>query len=216
MPSNLNEALTPVLLSDQVYDMVRRSILDGTVGPGARIVESEIARRLGVSQAPVRDAVKRLTYEGLVTSLPRRGSYVTQISEEQADDARAVRALLEESAARDAVTRFDATARAALEESVAGMRDAAARDDLAAFRGHDMAFHRAVIELSGNSYLPRLWAVMESSLLSLRIVGDPGFTGNWTEMAEAHQALVELLASGNRGRAGAAFHNHAAGEDGPA
>jgi DNA-binding GntR family transcriptional regulator len=216
MPSNLNGALTPVLLSDQVYDMVRRSILDGTLSPGARIVESEIARRLGVSQAPVREAVKRLIYEGLVTSLPRRGSYVTQISEGEADDAREVRALLEESAARDAVTRFDATARAALEQSVAGMRDAAARGDLAAFRGHDMAFHRAVIELSGNSYLPRLWAVMESSLLSLRIVGDPGFTGSWTEMAEAHQALVEMLASGNRGRAAAAFHNHAAGEDGPA
>ncbi|HEX3786594.1 MAG TPA: GntR family transcriptional regulator [Pseudonocardiaceae bacterium] len=216
MASTYGQALPRVLLSDQAYDVVRRSILDGTLIPGSRIVESEIARQLGVSQAPVREAVKRLAHEGLITSLPRRGSYVAQISEEEADDARDVRALLEEAAARDAVTHFDAAARERLEALVAAMRVDAAGDDLAAFRVHDMAFHRAVVELSGNSYLPRLWDVMESSLLSLRIVGDPGFTGSWTEMAEAHQRLVELLASGNRGQAAAGFHGHATGLDGPA
>jgi DNA-binding GntR family transcriptional regulator len=216
MPSTFDQELPRVLLSDQAYDVVRRSILDGTLSPGSRIVESEIARQLGVSQAPVREAVKRLAHEGLVTSLPRRGSYVTQISEAEADDARVVRALLEEAAARDAVKHFDDAARRTLEGLVDAMREDAKSDDLAAFRVHDMAFHRAVVELSGNSYLPRLWDVMESGLLSLRIVGDPGFTGSWTEMAEAHQLLVELLASGNRGQAAAGFHSHAAGQDGPA
>lgn len=214
MTSNFADALPRALLSDQVYAMVRGLILDGTLQPGTRIVESEIARQLGVSQAPVREAIKRLAFEGLVTAVPRRGSYITQISEAEAQDAREVRAVLEESAARDAVENFDEEARRTLEESVAGMRDAARDNDLAAFRGHDMAFHRAVIELSGNSYLPRLWAVMESSLLSLRVVGDPGFTGSWTEMAEAHQALIETLASGNKGRAAAAFSKHASGGEG--
>jgi DNA-binding GntR family transcriptional regulator len=125
-----------------------------------------------------------------------------------------MRALLEESAARDAVENLDADSQLALEKLVDGMREAARENDLAAFRSHDMAFHRTVIELSGNSYMPKLWAVMESSLLSLRLVGDPGFTGSWTEMAEAHQALVEALASGNRGRAAAAFHRHASGGEG--
>jgi DNA-binding GntR family transcriptional regulator len=211
MTANFTEALPKALLSDQVYAMVRGMVLDGSLPPGTRIVESEIARQLGVSQAPVRDAIKRLGFEGLVSTLPRRGSYIAQISEEEARDAREVRALLEESAARDAVENFDARARQTLEELVAGLREAARTTDLAAFRAHDMAFHRAVIELSGNTYLPKLWAVMESSLLSLRVVGDPGFTGSWTEMAEAHQALVETLASGNRGQAAAAFHRHASG-----
>jgi DNA-binding GntR family transcriptional regulator len=74
-----------------------------------------------------------------------------------------------------------------------------------------MAFHRGVVELSGNTYLPRLWRVMESSLLSLRVVGDPAFTGSWPEMAEAHQDLVELLASGSPGKAAAGFYRHATG-----
>ena len=214
MTANFIEALPKALLSDQVYAMVRGLILDGSLQPGTRIVESEIARQLGVSQAPVREAIKRLGFEGLVHTAPRRGSYIAKISEAEAQDAREVRAVLEESAARDAVENFDPAARRALEELVAGMHEAAGKNDLAAFRGHDMAFHRAVIELSGNSYLPRLWAVMESSLLSLRVVGDPGFTGSWAEMAEAHQALVEALASGNRGQAAAAFHRHASGGEG--
>ena len=65
-------SVTQELLSDKVYGLVRRAILDGTQAPGSRLVESEIARSLGVSQAPVRDAIKRLGHEGLVTSLPRR------------------------------------------------------------------------------------------------------------------------------------------------
>jgi DNA-binding GntR family transcriptional regulator len=214
MTANFSEALPKALLSDQVYAMVRGLVLDGSLQPGTRIVESEIARQLGVSQAPVREAIKRLAYEGLVSNVPRRGSYIARISEAEARDGREVRALLEESAAREAVENLDADAKQALEKLVDGMREAARVNDLAAFRSHDMAFHRTVIELSGNSYLPRLWAVMESSLLSLRLVGDPGFTGSWTEMAEAHQALVDALASGNRGRAAAAFHRHASGGEG--
>lgn len=214
MTANFSEALPKVLLSDQVYAMVRGLVLDGSLQPGTRIVESEIARQLGVSQAPVREAIKRLVFEGLVSSAPRRGSYVAQISEAEARDAREVRALLEENAAREAVENFDAAARRVLEELVDGMREAAREPDLAAFRSHDMAFHRAVIELSGNSYLPRLWAVMESSLLSLRLVGDPGFAGSWAEMAETHQALIEALAGGNKGQAAAAFHRHASGGEG--
>ena len=210
-----DEALPRVLLSDQAYDVIRRSILDGSLAPGDRIVESEIARRLGVSQAPVREAVKRLAHEGLVTSMPRRGTYVTQISTEDVDDAREVRAMLEEAAAREAVTRFDTATRRRLEAFVDRMRNAASSQDLAVFRASDMGFHRTVIELSGSIYLPKLWDVMESRLLSLRVVGDPGFTGSWAEMAEAHQDLIELLASGNRGRAAAAFRDHASGRENP-
>jgi DNA-binding GntR family transcriptional regulator len=211
MSSPFEYTLSRTLLSDQVYDLVRRSIVDGTLVPGARIVESDLARQLGVSQAPVREAVKRLVHEGLVTSVPRRGSYVRQIADGEAGDAREMRGLLEEAAARQAVLHFDESARAKLEGLVADMRMAAAKRDLAAFRGFDMSFHRSVVELSGNSYLPRLWAVMEPSLLGLRIVGDPGFAGDWAVMAEAHQRLVDVLADGNRAHAAAAYLNHATG-----
>jgi DNA-binding GntR family transcriptional regulator len=67
MTANFTEALPKALLSDQVYAVVRGFVLDGSLQPGTRIVESEIARQLGVSQAPVREAIKRLAFEGLVS-----------------------------------------------------------------------------------------------------------------------------------------------------
>src|SRR5690242_2606867 len=74
-------------LSDQVYDLVRAAIAAGELEPGARLVELELARRYGVSQAPVRDALRRLAADGLVLQFPRRGSYVADISEEDARQA---------------------------------------------------------------------------------------------------------------------------------
>lgn len=88
------------LLSDRVYDLIRASILDGSREPGSRVVESEIARSFNISQAPVRDAVRRLVHAGLVTSEPRRGSYVTELSEEDFSMARRLRAALEGIGAR--------------------------------------------------------------------------------------------------------------------
>ncbi|MDR1711765.1 MAG: GntR family transcriptional regulator [Propionibacteriaceae bacterium] len=93
-------AVNRKLLSDQVYDLILASILDGTRAPGSRVVESEIARTLGVSQAPVREAVKKLAHAGLLTSIARNGSYVTEISREEVTFSREIRAAIESAAAR--------------------------------------------------------------------------------------------------------------------
>ena len=69
-----DEQLGGDLLSDQVYGRIRRSIIDGELPPGERLVESEIARRYRISQAPVRDAIKKLEHEGLVAYGRRRGN----------------------------------------------------------------------------------------------------------------------------------------------
>ena len=90
------------LLSDRVYDAIRGWILSGELAPGMRVVESEIARVLGTSQTPAREAVRRLAHEGLVTYRPRLGNFVTEISQVEAREAREVRVLLESAAARRA------------------------------------------------------------------------------------------------------------------
>ncbi|MGO4429640.1 GntR family transcriptional regulator, partial [Streptomyces sp. MCAF7] len=73
----LDAPLPRQLLSDHVYARLRDWIVSGELVPGQRVVESEIARRMGTSQAPAREAIKRLAHEGLVNSLPRQGTYVT-------------------------------------------------------------------------------------------------------------------------------------------
>src|SRR6478735_11861231 len=98
------------LLSDQIYELVKTMIKDGTLEPGEQLVESQLARRLQVSQAPVRDALKRLAHEGLVTHVRHQGNFVASYSDEEAQQAKVARAALEGLAGELACGRLDPAA----------------------------------------------------------------------------------------------------------
>ncbi|WP_329536971.1 GntR family transcriptional regulator (plasmid) [Streptomyces sp. NBC_01450] len=212
--AGIGEPLTRVLLSDQVYARVRGLIVSGDLKAGDRLVEAEIARDLGVSQAPVREAVKRLVHEGLADYVPRRGSFVADVSSQDADAARAVRVIIEEFAARAVAEHPSAKSLQALGAQVRAMREAAAAGDVGAFRDADIGFHRVLCEASGNPFLSRIWSLMEPSLRALRVVSDPLFTGDWREMADHHGTLLAVLESADPDRAAAEFAAHARGDDG--
>ncbi|MFI7700416.1 FCD domain-containing protein [Nonomuraea sp. NPDC049480] len=200
------------LLSDRVYALLRGWIVAGELVPGQRLVEAEIARRVGTSQAPAREAIKRLAHEGLVISYPNRGSYVAEISDEQAREVRDIRVLLEEYAAREAAARIQPETLRQLSADVLAMRRAAQDGDIGAFRDADLAFHRRVCAACGNSFLLRLWRTIESNLWSLHVVGNPLYAGDWTVMAGHHDDLVAALASGDPDEAARLFAAHARGE----
>ncbi|MFF1819629.1 GntR family transcriptional regulator [Kribbella sp. NPDC058245] len=204
-------SVTQELLSDKVYGLVRKAILDGTQAPGSRLVESEIARSLGVSQAPVRDAIKRLAHEGMVTSLPRRGSYVTELSPEEFTIGRELRAAVEKLGA-ETVARLSGVDSSGLRAIAERMVDAATADDRAELRLLDMEFHRTAVELAGSPLLIRVWSIMEPTLISQHVIGDPAFTGDWDAVAQDHVRLVALLDAGNAAVAGQAFFVHAVGQ----
>jgi len=205
------ERLGRGLLSDQVYQVLRQRIVAGSLTPGQRLVESDIARQLGTSQAPAREAIKRLAHEGLVSSLPHRGNYVAEISAEEAREVRDVRVVLEEFAARQATVRLQPRTLWLLEESVDRMRAAAAGGDIGAFREADVTFHRDVCAASGNSVLARLWRTIEPSLWGLHVVSNPLYGGDWVAMAERHADLVAALAAGDPDEAARLFAAHAMG-----
>ncbi|MFE0418308.1 GntR family transcriptional regulator [Streptomyces tendae] len=200
------------LLSDHVYTLLRDWIVGGRLAPGQRLVESEIARGFGTSQAPPREAIKRLAYEGLVISQPHRGTYVARVSERQAQDVRDIRVMFEEYAARRVAGRLDAEHTRLLTEDVDRLRRAAAEDDIGAFRDADMSFHRHVCEAADNAALIRLWRMIESSLWDLHVLGDPRYAGSWGAMAEHHAELLDVLRRGDPDVAGPMFADHAAGE----
>jgi DNA-binding GntR family transcriptional regulator len=207
----LNTEISRGLLSDQVYDLVRASILDGTNAPGTRLVESEIARRLEVSQAPVREAIKKLVHQGLVTSVPRQGSYVTSISPEEFVIVREMRASLEQLGARLAVTAVQPADLLALRAIVERMKGAIAASDWALFRNLDIEFHRTALMISNHGILARLWATLESMLLSSRALGDPLFPGDQQKLISWHEDLIEAIAGGDPEHAAALFFAHAMG-----
>ncbi|PRA79006.1 GntR family transcriptional regulator [Microbacterium sp. MYb66] len=199
------------LLSDQIYAMIKAMIKESTLAPGEQLVESQLARQLQVSQAPVRDALKRLAHEGLVSHVRHQGNFVASYSAEEAEHAKMARVELEGLAGRLACGSLDADRRSELASLIAQMHEAAAAADLARFRELDFAFHRAVIEASGNAYLPRMWDLLEPSLRVMHVLGDPTFTGDWHEVADWHKSLLDLLDAGDPEAASALFRRHAAG-----
>src|SRR5665647_2599782 len=129
-PAPVTGGLNRSLLSDQAYDLLKSRLIAREYAPGTRLVESEIARQLAVSQAPVRDALRRLAHEGLVLQLPRRGSFVAEVSAEEVRDAYALRAALEELAVKEAMKHMDDSLIDALENDITTMLKAAADDSM--------------------------------------------------------------------------------------
>ncbi|QUQ72470.1 GntR family transcriptional regulator [Kutzneria sp. CA-103260] len=203
--------LSKELLSDRIYDVLRASILNGSRGPGTRLVESEIARGMTVSQAPVREALKRLVHEGLVTSAPRRGSYVTQVSQSEFALARQLRAAVESVGARSAVAGLTEADLADLRGVVARMGAAVTVGDWAEFRSLDAEFHARVLVIGDHAVLSRVWAVLEPLLMSQRAIGDPAYPGDRFTVVQWHDDLVNTLAAGDPEAAAAAFFAHASG-----
>ncbi|NGN62994.1 FCD domain-containing protein [Streptomyces sp. A7024] len=200
------------LLSDHVYGLLRSWIVGGELAPGQRLVEAEVAKRVGTSQAPAREAIKRLAHEGLVSSQPHRGTYVAHVSERQAQEVRDIRVMFEEYAARRATGRLTPEQLRLLGDDVDRLRRCAETGDIGAFREADMSFHRHVCEAAGNSALTRLWQMIESSMWGLHVVGNPLYVGDWGAMAEYHAELVAALEHGDPDTAGPMFAAHAAGE----
>jgi len=151
-------ALAPVArvsLRDSVYGMLREAIVSGELSPGTRVLDQELATKLGVSRTPVREALQRLEDEGLVESAPGAYTRVTPIDARQARDAFPVVAALHGLAARLAHGRVNderrAQMRAANRSLAAALRK---RDARAAIRADD-AFHDVLIEASGNAEIRR-------------------------------------------------------------
>lgn len=207
----MSESISRGLLSDQVYDLILASILDGSRAPGSRVVESEIARQLGISQAPVREAVKRLVHAGLVVSVARHGSYVTEISPEEFAIAREMRAILEAKGAAIATGKVGTAEIAKLRAITTRMQQAVDADDWAVFRTLDVEFHRTVIASTGLAVLSRMWDTLEPVLISQRAIGDPSYLGDRRRVVAWHIDLVNVLLAGDAEAASAMFAQHASG-----
>lgn len=196
------------LLSDQIYQLLVDAISSGELQPGQRVVESEIARRFSVSQAPVREAVKRLANSGMVLQLPRRGSFVATIDEQTARRAYKLRAVLEEHAAREFCQFADKRAADELSTILASMKSAAKGDDLRGVIECDIEFHRTVWESTGDVLLARMWPLVEGSLRAFTTISNRLYFGSLTEIAQTHDPLVDALRRRDSNAAGSLFHDH--------
>ena len=200
-------ALTRTMLRDQIREVLLARILDGEYAPGARIVELQVAQELGVSQAPVREALRELEALRLIVSEPHRGARVREVTAAELAEIYPVRAALEEEeAARTAAVRLGGDVRG-LEREYAAMRAAAERDDANALVAHDVAFHRLIVEASGNRTLLELWTslrVEARTVITLVVRDRPDLR----EVADMHAPLIEAFRAGNPRQCGRMLRRH--------
>jgi DNA-binding GntR family transcriptional regulator len=146
-------ALKPVSnesLRGRVAASLRESILDGSLPPGAKLTEPELARQLETSRGPIREALRDLEQEGLVKSQAHRSVRVVEISREEVLEVLIpIRVVIEEYAFRRAVSNFTDDDYSALETLVEQMRTVAAASDAEALGDLDVEFHRFVIDRAG-------------------------------------------------------------------
>ncbi len=144
-------------LRSNIKDYIQRQIAAGVYRPGDRIVETQLARELNVSQAPVREAILELASIGLLEERPYSGTYVKDLTIAEIEDIFDVRAFVEEYAARRAAERASEEQLAQMEEILQEMEE---DRELERFVHLDMEFHGVVMDAAGSPALKRAWTVL--------------------------------------------------------
>jgi DNA-binding GntR family transcriptional regulator len=199
-------ALYRSVLADQVKDRILEDILNGTHPPDSRIIETRIARELGTSQAPVREALRGLEALGVVEITPFRGARVRRPSRREIIEAYAVRSTLESLAARLAVPRMNDSDVAELSKHLDAMRAAAGKRDGHGVAEADARFHARIVELADNGTLERVWRSLEPFSRTYLTLAVPGADPTWS--AELHAPILAALERRDPDEVVAALQGH--------
>lgn len=153
MPLTEISPLKTRTLSDEVAGRLRDAIHSGSISPGTRLVEQEVAEQLGVSRVPVREAIQTLVDEGMVRKSPHRGAYVYLPTRNEIDEISSLRVVLECFVVERVIHHWNAAHEEALRRIVAAMRRAMQEGDYQAVFEQDYAFHRTLWEIADHSIL---------------------------------------------------------------
>lgn len=204
-PSRLNLPSAP----EAAAQAIRDAIMSGRLKPGDRIIEQQWASFLGIGQPTLREALKELEFQGMVSKTSYRGTYVTRLEAEDYRKLLEVRLPLEVLAIERAASRMDAASAAELTSLVDALIVSADASDMAGFHDADVAFHRRIWEMAGNEYL-RLCLETVSLRLFVFSVLDRGGKLQCENhaAAEQHKGILSGLLSGNPARAREAYLLH--------
>ena len=190
-------ALVRSSLPEGIRAALREQILSGELAMGERLTEQGIAEAMGTSAGPVREAFASLTYEGLLISLPHRGTFVSSISQQEARGAYAVRRRLEPYAFELAAARLTAAVVAQMQGTLDEFAAAARQADYATMIGLDMRFHGLFFAESGNPLLAAVWPLIEGTIRKFVAVAGPQYDPDYDDLARRHQLLLDNVLAGD-------------------
>ena len=197
------------LLADRAYGELRDRIVTLRIPPGAPIDEDLIGEELHMGRTPVREAIKRLALENLVTVFPRRGTFASEINITDLADVSDVRAQLEGHAAYRAAERITDTQRAELEELLQELGHSRGTDDVEQLMALDARVHRFIYRCAGNPYLEEtLTRYLNLSLRIWHLVLDR--LPHLFARVHEHDDLLHAIAARQPGRARTILSEHIA------
>ena len=195
---------------EDIRNAIREAIFSGELKPGDRIIETFWAKEQGVSQGPVREAIRDLEAMGLVETVPFKGSRVRMLTEKDIRDNYSVRIWLESKSIRDVIEILSNEALSALTarlgEIVGEMDDCASRGDLRAFTECDTDFHRAIIDATGNQVLLRLWE--QCNMRNWFMVSALTDAESLKQLQSGHQKIFAAICAREADRATSTLEHH--------
>ena len=197
---------TKETLRSNIKDYIQQQIAEGRYQPGDRIVETQLARELNVSQAPVREAILELAAMGLLEERPYSGSFVKHFSIAEIEDIFATRAFVEEYAARRAAQSVTEEQLAQMEQVLNEMNS---QQDIPAFVHLDMEFHGLVMDAAGSPALKRAWSVLRMADWTYLCAAITGFSLD--EMIGQHRQIYQYLKAHDASSAAAYMFLHIKG-----
>ena len=191
---NFNEYMP---LRDLVFTTLRQAILKGELQPGERLMEIQLAEKMGVSRTPIREAIRKLEKEGLVIMVPRKGAEVAGISEKMLKDVLEVRMTLEKLAFSLAMDNIKPEDIVKLEKAETVFADAVSKGTLIDMTNADEAFHFIIYDVADNEKLREILNNLKENMYRYRLeyLKDQNYRDSLTR---EHAGIIESLRTGDR------------------
>lgn len=170
-------------LRDVVFNTLRQAILTGELKPGERLMEIHLADKLGVSRTPIREAIRKLELEGLVTMIPRKGAEVAQITEKSMNDVLEVRRAMDALCAELACERITDEEIQQLGQACVTFEAAVKTGDVKKIAQADVELHDIIVKATGNQRLVQLINNLSEQMYRYRF--------EYIKDASQHQRLIE-------------------------
>ena len=183
-------------LREMVYEELKMQILTGAIVPGTRMMEVELAKEIGVSRTPIREAIRKLEKEGLVTIEPRRGAYASQISTEDMVEILEVRQNMEGLAAFFAASRMKPEQLADLKEVATNYNTAVSDGNMEDMIKYDTRFHRIIVESCNNKILVQMIEQLQELVLRFRYIYYDDFR-RAENMPSEHEIILKAIERGD-------------------
>ncbi|HLJ22261.1 MAG TPA: GntR family transcriptional regulator [Stellaceae bacterium] len=186
-------------LGEVVADAIVDAVAQGTLEPLARIKELDLARQLGVSRVPIREAIKLLQAQGILNVTPNRGARVAPFDPPMIEQVYEARIALERIAVRDALAAYRREPRLldGLREIISRMERMARWSDWVEFRKCDVAFHREICRASGNEIVLKLWEALAQHI-TIIFGRELASERNFAVVIDQHRKLLDMFESGDR------------------